>query len=149
MALSWQVVVDCADAPTLAGFWAAALGYEIEDQSRLIAQLLEAGQVTAEAVVEHEGRTYFRGLTAIREPDAPVNPLTGAGQGRRILFQEVPEPKTVKNRVHVDIHHEGSLETQLERLEGLGATRVKEVDQGPAGHWWIMCDPEGNEFCAA
>jgi hypothetical protein len=38
--------------------------------------------------------------------------------------------------------------TMTARLE-LGATRVREVDQGPAGHWWIMQDPEGNEFCAA
>jgi hypothetical protein len=34
------------------------------------------------------------------------------------------------------------------RLEGLGAKRVREVDQGPAGHWWVMSDPEDNEFCA-
>jgi hypothetical protein len=35
------------------------------------------------------------------------------------------------------------------RLETLGATRLHEVDKGPAGHWWVMHDPEGNEFCVA
>ncbi|MEV0108465.1 VOC family protein [Nocardia sp. NPDC050799] len=37
----------------------------------------------------------------------------------------------------------------MARLEQLGATRAREVDQGPAGHWWVMLDPEGNEFCVS
>ena len=41
------------------------------------------------------------------------------------------------------------LDALVTRLEALGATRVQEFDKGPAGHWWIMRDPEGNEFCAA
>ena len=150
MALHWKLVVDSADAPTLADFWAAALGYEVEDPSPLIEQLLAAGHLPAAAVAEHHGRRHFRGLAAIRHPDDPFDATSGVGQGRRLLFQDVPEPKSGKNRLHLDLHPEpGGIEELLARLEGLGATRVHEVDQGPAGHWWVLRDPEGNEFCAA
>lgn len=63
---------------------------------------------------------------------------------------QLPEGKAVKNRLHVDIHSEpGGLDTLVARLDELGATRVSEFDKGPAGHWWMMLDPEGNEFCAS
>jgi hypothetical protein len=150
MALGWKLVIDSADAPVIADFWAAALEYEVEDPSALVEQLLAAGHIGAEAVVEHRGRRTFRGLAAIRHPDDPFDPTSGIGQGRRLLFQDVPEGKSGKNRLHIDIHSEpGGLDKLVARLEELGATRVREVDQGPAGHWWVMQDPEGNEFCAA
>jgi hypothetical protein len=150
MALSWKLVIDSTDAPTLADFWAAALEYEVEDPSALVQQLLDAGAIGADVVVEHRGRKTFRGLAAIRHPEDPFDETSGVGRGRRLLFQEVPEAKSGKNRLHVDIHSEpDGLEKLVVRLEGLGATRVREVDQGPAGHWWVMNDPEGNEFCAA
>lgn len=150
MALGWKLVVDTTDAPVLADFWAAALEYEVEDPSALVEHLLAAGQIGADAVVEHRGRKTFRGFAAIRHPDDPFDPTSGVGTGRRLLFQDVPEGKTVKNRLHVDIHSgPGSLDALVARLEGLGATRVSETDRGPAGHWWVMLDPEGNEFCAA
>ena len=150
MALGWKLVVDSTDAPALADFWAAALEYEVEDPSALVEQLLAAGHIGAEVVAEHRGRKIFRGLAAIRHPDDPFDPVSGVGHGRRLLFQDVPESKSGKNRLHVDIHGEpGGLDELVTRLEGLGATRVREVDQGPAGHWWVMQDPEGNEFCAA
>jgi hypothetical protein len=64
--------------------------------------------------------------------------------------RQVPEPKTTKNRLHIDIHAEpGGRDELVTRLETLGATRVEEFDKGPAGHWWLMRDPEGNEFCVA
>ncbi len=150
MALHWKLVIDTSDAPTLADFWAAALGYEVEDQSVLIDRLLAAGQLDDSVVTEHRGRRTFRGFAAIRHPDDPFDRDTGVGQGRRVLFQDVPEPKTVKNRLHIDVHAgaEG-LAALVERLESLGATRIREFDKGPAGHWWVMRDPEGNEFCAA
>jgi hypothetical protein len=68
-----------------------------------------------------------------------------------VLFQSVPERKTVKNRLHIDVHagEPGGLDALVERLESLGAVRVEEMDEGPAGHWWVLRDPEGNEFCAA
>ncbi|MEV0761778.1 VOC family protein [Nocardia sp. NPDC050435] len=149
MALSWKLVVDSVNAPVLADFWAAALEYEVEDPTALIEQLLAGGQLPQAAVVEHNGRKNFRGLAAVRHPEDPFDATSGIGQGRRILFQDVPEPKTVKNRLHIDVHGApGGLEQLASRLEELGATRVREVDQGPAGHWWVMRDPEGNEFCA-
>lgn len=148
-ALHWKLVVDTAHAPALAEFWAEALGYEVEDQHEFIGTLLAAGHVGEDAVAEHRGRRTFRGYAAIRHPDDPYDETTGIGRGRRLLFQDVPEAKTVKNRLHIDVHGEpGGLAALVARLEGLGATRVREVDQGPAGHWWTMLDPEGNEFCA-
>lgn len=149
-ALNWKLVIDTHDAMAQADFWAEALRYEVEDPGPLIEQLLSSGQLPEEAVVEHGGRRVFRGLAAIRHPEDPHDPFTGMGRGRRILFQDVPEAKTVKNRLHIDVHAEsGQRDTWVARLETLGATRVREVDQGPAGHWWVMRDPEGNEFCVA
>lgn len=150
MALSWKLVVDSTNAPALADFWAAALDYEVEDPGALIEQLLAAGHINEEAVAEHHGRKTFRGYAAIRHPEDPFDPTSGIGRGRRLLFQDVPEGKAGKNRLHIDVHGEpGGLDKLVERLEDLGATRVREVNKGPAGQWWIMRDPEGNEFCAA
>ncbi|MFW6641880.1 VOC family protein [Nocardiopsis algeriensis] len=150
MALGWKLVIDSTDAPAIADFWAQALGYEVEDPGALIEQLLTEGHIGKEAVVEHRGRTYFRGFAAVRHPDDPFDRISGVGLGRRLLFQDVPEGKTVKNRLHIDVHSEpGGLVELVSRLEGLGAVRVREVDKGPAGHWWVMLDPEGNEFCVS
>jgi hypothetical protein len=149
MALGWKLVIDSANATALADFWAAALEYELEDPSALVEQLLAAGHIGEEAVVEHRGRKTFRGYAAIRHPEDPFDQTSGVGLGRRLLFQDVPEGKSGKNRLHIDVHSEpGGLGKLVTRLEDLGASRVREVDQGPAGHWWIMQDPEGNEFCA-
>ncbi|MFB7275047.1 VOC family protein [Streptomyces sp. NPDC056244] len=150
MALSWKLVIDSTNAPALADFWAAALGYEVEDPSPLIERLLAAGQIGEEAVIEHRGRRIFRGYAAIRHPEDPFDEVSGIGRGRRLLFQDVPEGKSGKNRLHVDVHSEpGGREELVARLVDLGASRVREVDQGPAGHWWVMRDPEGNEYCVA
>lgn len=150
MAVVWKLVIDSTDAAGLADFWAAALEYEVEDPGPLIEQLLAAGRIGAEVVTEHRGRKTFRGYAAIRHPDDPFDQTSGVGRGRRLLFQDVPEGKSGKNRLHIDVHSaRGGLDELVTRLERLGATRVREVDQGPAGHWWIMQDPEGNEFCAA
>ncbi|MEU7484134.1 VOC family protein [Streptomyces sp. NPDC042319] len=154
MALNWTLVIDSGNAPVLADFWAAALQYEVEDPSPLIDELLAGGLLGKEAVAEHRGHKIFRGYAGIRHPDDPFDEKSGVGHGRRLLFQDVPEDKAVKNRLHVDVHTgvpgaPNGLEELVVRLEGLGASRVREVDMGPAGHWWVMRDPEGNEFCAA
>lgn len=150
MALSWKLVIDTANAPVLAEFWAAALEYTVEDPTALIERLLLAGHVDEHAIVEHRGRKTFRGYAAIRHPDDPFDETSGVGHGRRLLFQDVPEGKSGKNRLHVDIHSgPGGLDELTARLEELGAVSVREVDRGPAGRWRIMRDPEGNEFCAA
>lgn len=150
MALGWKLIIDSVNAPVLADFWAAALEYEVEDPTPLIEQLLASGQLPEAAVIEHEGRKNFRGLAAVRHPEDPFDQTSGVGQGRRLLFQDVPERKSGKNRLHIDIHSGPDGRDKLvERLEKLGATRVQEFDRGPAGHWWVMRDPEGNEFCVA
>jgi len=150
MAVSWKLVIDTTNASELADFWAAALEYEVEDPGALIDQLVAAGHLPEAAVVVHGGRKTFRGYAAIRHPEDPYDEVSGVGRGRRLLFQDVPEAKTIKNRLHIDVHSEpGGLDALVTRLETLGATRVQEVDQGPAGHWWVMRDPEGNEFCAS
>lgn len=61
--------------------------------------------------------------------------------GLRIFLQKVPEPKTCKSRVHLDIESD-DVEAEVRRLEGLGARGIERV-----GTWWIMEDPCGNEFC--
>jgi hypothetical protein len=80
MALTWKLVIDSADASSLADFWAEALGYEVEDPSALIKQLLAAGRIEAEAVVEHRGRTTFRSYAAIRHPEDPFDQTSGVGR---------------------------------------------------------------------
>ncbi|MFN2503420.1 MAG: VOC family protein, partial [Acidimicrobiales bacterium] len=72
--------------------------------------------------------------------------LTGGGSvGPRFMFVMVPEPKTAKNRVHLDL---GSvdLDTEVERVLGLGATLVGRYQEWGAT-WVTFTDPEGNEFC--
>ncbi len=59
----------------------------------------------------------------------------------------VPEPKTIKNRLHLDLRADGlSTSEELQRLLDLGAQRV-DVGQGPNASWVVLADPEGNEFC--
>ena len=69
-----------------------------------------------------------------------------AAQGWTILFQVVPEAKTLKNRLHLDLRPPAAMEAEVVRLEGLGATSVRLVAEG-GSFWTIMADPEGNEFC--
>jgi len=81
-----------------------------------------------------------RGLSWISETgDYTARPL--------IVFAPVPEPKTVKNRLHLDVNPSGVDQYQeLERLLALGATRA-DVGQGVDVSWVVLADPEGNEFC--
>ncbi|MFH0516551.1 VOC family protein [Streptomyces sp. M41] len=145
--LHWKLVIDCADPQSQADFWAAALHYEVEDNNALIERLLELGALPREAVVEFHARLAFRDLVAVRHPEDPYDQDSGTGLGRRLLFQRVPEAKTVKNRLHLDVHAAaGEREAEVERLEGLGASVLRRVkEQG--GEWVVLADPEGNEFC--
>jgi Glyoxalase-like domain len=148
MPLNWKVVIDCADAHAQAAFWAAALGYAVEDNSVLIERLLSAGAIPPEAVLTVDGRAAFRTLQAVRHPDDPVQEVTGTGLGRRLLFQQVPEPKTVKNRVHLDLRSdEPPSLAEKDRLLALGATQIGGGTQGPRVAWVVLQDPEGNELC--
>jgi len=68
-----------------------------------------------------------------------------AGKGPKLLLQQVPEAKTAKNRLHLDIHV-ADPDAEADRLEAAGAARVRRVEE--FGIFWIvMTDPEGNEFC--
>ncbi|MGW6215314.1 VOC family protein [Streptomyces sp. NPDC055109] len=143
----WKLVIDAADPHAQADFWSAALGYTAEDNSALIEQLLGLGALPAEATVDFHGRAAFRDLIAVRHPDDPYDTERGTGLGRRILFQRVPEPKTGKNRLHLDLHPgKGRRDDEVERLRALGAAILRDVKE-PSGAWVVMADPEGNEFC--
>jgi predicted enzyme related to lactoylglutathione lyase len=83
-------------------------------------------------------------LDHIDEEDAVVKPA--AGPGWTMLFQTVPEDKTVKNRFHLDLRASSSMASEVERLEQLGATVITRVDEG-GSFWTVMGDPEDNEFC--
>lgn len=144
-AIRTQVVFDAVEPHALAAFWAEALHYEHEDIDAFVGDLVDAGHVPAEYTIEIDGKRRWRSVASLRHPDDPVDER-GAGMGRRILFQAVPEPKTVKNRVHLDLlvgpeDHDG----EVERLLGLGATVVR-VHEGGEGRWTLLVDPEGNEF---
>ena len=64
----------------------------------------------------------------------------------QLSFQAVPEPKAVKNRLHLDVAVE-DLEAATAQAEALGARRVGEVHRGAAGSFQVLLDPEGNEWC--
>ncbi|MET7357586.1 VOC family protein [Streptomyces sp. NPDC005562] len=145
--LHWKLVVDAADPHAQAAFWAETLGYEVEDNSMLIERLLDVGAAPEGATVEFRGRRAWRDLIAVRHPDDPYDEQSGTGLGRRILFQRVPEPKTGKNRLHLDVHSEpGRRADEVVRIGALGAAVQRHVKE-PGGEWAIMTDPEGNEFC--
>jgi catechol 2,3-dioxygenase-like lactoylglutathione lyase family enzyme len=69
-----------------------------------------------------------------------------SGRTRGIFFQPVPEPKTAKNRVHLDVRPDTSMAEEVERLKALGATVRGFLEEG-GSFWTQMRDPEGNEFC--
>ena len=79
------------------------------------------------------------------------------GDGPRIFIQKVPEPKTAKNRLHIDVHSNAGgpdqpkdwdvMRAKAAKLVAAGADVVEEFRQLPQGEWIVMEDPEGNEFC--
>jgi hypothetical protein len=74
--------------------------------------------------------------------------IRDAETGHRLLFIEVPDAKTVKNRLHLDLAaREGTRDAEVERLLGLGATVVADLRQSDGTGWVTFADPEGNEFC--
>jgi hypothetical protein len=138
-----QITFDCADPAALAPFWAAVLGYQVQSPP--------AGFDSWDQALEAMGVPPERRNDA----SAVVDP---SGNGPRVFFQKVPEPKQVKNRVHVDVRaapglqgdeRMAVLEAEAERLTTLGATRLKRYEPAPpldAG-LIVMADPEGNEYC--
>jgi hypothetical protein len=115
-----ELIIDAHDTRALAEFWCEVLGYTITDSDGEVIEI------------------------------APTKPTVEALQAGPVpaplVFVPVPESKTIKNRVHIDVSPiDRTQAEEVERLEGLGATRV-DVGQGDV-HWVVMADPEGNEFC--
>jgi hypothetical protein len=143
-----QLVVYAADPHELARFWAAAMGYVVEDNSSFVESLLAAGAVKEAETVVIDGRRFFAEYVAIRHPDDPVHPERGSGLGRRILFELQKTEKGDENRLHIDLNvGRERLDVETERLVGLGATLLYERRNWPPGEFNRLVDPEGNEFC--
>jgi hypothetical protein len=142
MAIKVQVTFDAADPPALAAFWGELIGYVEQDPP----EGFDSWEAWAEA--NDVPRERWGDYAARVDPD---------GAGPRLYFQRVPEPKTAKNRVHLDLDVGGGRGTPLEerrarvaaavgRAVAAGATRLRQVDE-LGGHWVVLQDPEGNEFC--
>ncbi len=69
-----------------------------------------------------------------------------SGRGWSLYFQVVPEGKSVKNRLHLDLRPPDSMAAEVERMRALGASEQRFVEEG-GSFWTVMLDPEGNEFC--
>jgi hypothetical protein len=139
MAYDFQVVIDATDPHTQADWWAETLGWAVESSDEeFIRRMVAEGQAQESDTTTHHGRLVWREGAAIRSPDGE----------RRILFNLVPEPKTVKNRVHLDIRTGERRNEVVAQLLARGATKLYDGAQGPFT-WVTMADPEGNEFCVA
>jgi hypothetical protein len=146
MAHEWQAVIDARSPHDLADFWAAALGYEVEQHPEFVQRMLDEGFAQASDTTVHNGVLTWADLVAICHPDDVGERQSGTGSARRVLFQRVPEEKTVKNRVHIDINvGPERLSAEVERLQGLGATVRAEMN-AQGSHFFGMSDPEDNEF---
>jgi len=93
-------------------------------------------------------------LDYAEDPNDPNEPgheecmIFSADRRHRILFIEVPEAKSIKNRIHFDLRpREGTRDEELARLLGLGATVVGDLRRPDGTGWVVLADPEGNEFC--
>ena len=121
-----SIVFDCAHPASLARFWATVLGYTVRPYDQVEIDRLHAA-----------------GFTVDTDPTVVIDPPAA---GPTIWFNYVPEQKTSKNRVHIDINLT-SVEV-VDRLIELGARILRSSDEVPDEGWFIMVDPEGNEFCA-
>lgn len=142
MATGFQVTFDAHDPARLAEFWANALGY--------VRQQPPPGFGTWAEFAAHIGvpPEQADAFDALVDPD---------GAGPRLFFQRVPEDKTAKNRVHLDVNVGAGITDQqqqqrsvvrdrAQQLVAAGASLLREVDE-PHGWCLTMTDPEGNEFC--
>jgi hypothetical protein len=125
------VVFDCHDAAPLARFWAGALGWRVAayDQAEL-------DRLADKGIHDPED-----------DPSVMVEPPEDEMPGLPVLFfTEVPESKAGKNRVHLDVVAQESVDEDVIRLEAIGAT-LRNWTEEEGTVWAVMLDPEGNEFC--
>jgi hypothetical protein len=141
MAFDFQVTIDSSAPHELADWWAEALGWQVEPQDEaFIRRMVETGAASEADTTRHRGALVWRVGAALNSPE-PGRP--------RLLFQRVPEAKTVKNRLHLDVRvGPERREEEIARLLGLGATELWRASQGPY-EWATLADPEGNEFCVS
>ena len=136
----FSVTMDASDPRAQGEFWALALGYVREAPPEPHETWEEA--LTAWGLPEER----WNDANAIVDPDC---------LGPRIFIQKVPEAKTVKNRIHLDVRvsaspHDkdrASMQTKADELVAAGAAQHQIFDHPSMGHWIVMADPEGNEFC--
>ena len=85
----------------------------------------------------------------LSDEDNPGDPEASIrlDSGITLFFNQVPESKVVKNRVHVCLRPDGPRDEEVERLLGLGATLVADLRTPDGRGWAVLADPEGNEFC--
>ena len=143
MAYEFQIVQDSADPHTLADWWAETLGWEVEPSDEaFIRRMVAEGHAADSDTKVHNGSLVWRAGAAIRHPD-------GLSRAPRTLFQLVPEEKSVKNRMHLDVRiGADDIEATVSKLIARGARFLHEGRQGP--HPWVtLTDPQGNEFCVA
>jgi hypothetical protein len=120
-----DIVIDARYPAGLARFWAAVLGYELRPYEQEDVEFLSS-----------------IGRTPDTDPAVAIDPPEGAA-GPSVFFNEVPEAKSGKNRLHLDVWLPGP---DVAPLVGLGATVLRPPDEDI--DWWVVADPEGNEFCA-
>jgi hypothetical protein len=144
MGLNIQIAVDCKNPHDLADWWAETLDWAVEPQDEaFIRSMIEKGYATEAETITHHGKLVWKDGAAIR----PKEELDAKAPARRLLFQTVPEQKTLKNRVHWDVRLDGRDKDEVRaELEARGATFLWTASQGPH-EWHTMADPEGNEFC--
>ena len=145
MAYHFQVTFDAANPHVIADWWAQTLRWEVEPSDEpFIRRMISEGHATEADTTTHNGVLVWKEGAAIVRPESPEH-----GGSPRVLFQLVPEPKTTKNRVHLDVRvGPENVEAEMERLTQRGATFLHRGRQGP--HTWVtMADPEGNEFCVS
>ncbi|MEU8596155.1 VOC family protein [Streptomyces globisporus] len=117
-----ELAIDCADPSALARFWCSVLDYEVQG-------------------VEEGEEVVTIGPPSVPEGKNRPGPVPPA-----LTFARVPEGKTLKNRLHIDVNPtDREQDEEVERLLALGARRA-DAGQGGAS-WVVLTDPEGNEFC--
>jgi hypothetical protein len=137
MSVPVQVTFDAADPRALSRFWALALGY--------VEQPPPPGFESWEAWAVDRGipRERWDDTASVVDPD---------GRGPRLLFVRVPEGKSAKNRVHLDVkagfpdYDRTRVEAHVTRLVEAGGTVQRRVEEDGES-WVVMTDPEGDEFC--
>jgi catechol 2,3-dioxygenase-like lactoylglutathione lyase family enzyme len=132
-----QIAIDCQDPDRLAAFWVRVLGYEL-----------------ANPPAGYESWAEYSREQAEEPEEAWIKIVDSGGSGPTLVFHRVPEPKTVKNRVHLDVRapddRPGSRQQQvaefIANVVSWGGSKIRDVIDD-AGYFAVMRDPEGNEFC--